>query len=205
MTFVFGILGGIASGKSRAAQALAGPQGLVLSADALAHEALETPGVIERVRGEFGPQAIGADGKPDRAALARLVFEDQGAGNARRLLESWIHPLVRATILARLGEARAAQVPRVVLDVPLLLENDAQHGFVSLCDALVFVEVDREERERRAQENRGWAVGEVTRREAAQLPLDQKRARADHILNNDGTPQDLQRHVDALLSKLALT
>ncbi len=76
---------------------------------------------------------------------------------------------------------------------------------MSLCDALVFVEVNREERERRAQENRGWTPGEVTRREAAQLPLDQKRERADHILNNDGTPEELAASAAHLLDQLELT
>jgi len=198
LTFVIGILGGIASGKSQVAQGLAGPAGWVLAADDLAHEVLASPEVSAQVREAFGAGAMGADGKPDRAQLARLVFEAADQGNARRLLESWIHPRVRARIMARLGEAQESGVPRVVLDVPLLLENDAQHGFVRLCDALVFVEVGLAERERRAQELRGWKPGELTRREAAQLPLDQKQARADHTLSNDGSPTDLAQRIQAL-------
>jgi dephospho-CoA kinase len=205
VTYVFGILGGIASGKSLAASTLAGPTGLVLSADAIAHEALGSPEVSKLVGEHFGAEALDPSGQPDREALARLVFADPDSGSRRKLLESWIHPRVRARILARLGEARAAHIPRVVLDVPLLLENDAQHGFVRQCDALVFLDVDQVERERRAQENRGWSAGEVTRREGAQLPLDQKRTRADHIINNNGTPQDLINSLEALLSQLELT
>ena len=68
----------------------------------------------------------------------------------RRRLEGWTHPRVRATISPRLREARAAGIPRVVLDVPLLLENDPEHGLVEACDVLVFVDVPLEERRRRA-------------------------------------------------------
>jgi dephospho-CoA kinase len=187
------VLGGIASGKSAAAPALAGPDGLVLSADALAHEVLDSPEVAALVRARFGPSALGADGRVDRAALARLAFDPGEGPAARRALEGWTHPRVRARILEQLSAAGAAGVPRVVLDVPLLLENDAEHGLARLCHALVFVDSDLEERDRRARHTRGWAAGEVARREAVQLSLEHKRARADFVLVNDGSLADLER------------
>ncbi|MEM7310374.1 MAG: dephospho-CoA kinase [Planctomycetota bacterium] len=196
---VLGILGGIASGKSFAARLLAGSDGLVLDADALAHEVLASDEVTALVAERFGPGALGADGRPDRAALARIVFADP---EARRALEGWTHPRVRAMILARLEAARAADLPRVVLDVPLLLENDEQHGFVGLCDALIFVDADEEERERRAAQKRGWPPGELARRQAAQLPLPMKKQRADHVLANEGTAQELEDAVRGLLARL---
>ena len=85
--------------------------------------------------------------------------------------------------------ATDAGTPRVVLDVPLLLENDAQHGLAQLCDVLVFVDAPAEERERRAQRERGWPRGEVARREAAQLALSEKKKRAHHVLHNDRSPE----------------
>jgi dephospho-CoA kinase len=201
---VLGVLGGIASGKSTVARLLAGSDGVVLSADALAREALDSPEVLERVRARFGPAAIGPDGRADREQLARAIFEPEHGRELRAELESWTHPLVRDRITERLSAARKAGVPRVVLDVPLLLENDAQHGLARLCDVLVFVRVRDDERERRAMRDRGWKSDEVARREAAQLPLAEKEKRAHHVIENNQGLAELHRAVDRLLSELRL-
>jgi dephospho-CoA kinase len=201
-TRVIGVLGGIASGKSAVARLLAGPEGIVLSADELAREALESPAVLERVRQRFGPAAIGPDGRPDRAYLARAVFAPGTGAALRAELESWTHPLVRDRIRARSSQARAAGVPRIVLDVPLLLENDAQHGLARLCDVLVFVDASDDERDRRAQLERGWQSGEVARREAAQFPLHAKKQRAHHVIRNDRSLAELEQAVARLRARL---
>lgn len=200
-TVVLGVLGGIASGKSRVAAALAGPGGLVVAADTLAHEALASSEVRDAIRDAFGPAVLDAAGAVDRRALAAVVFQDPAA---RHRLEGWIHPWVRARISAALEAARRAGTPRVVLDVPLLLEHDAEHGFARQCDHLVFVEADAAERDRRAVATRGWEPGEVARREAAQLPLSEKRRRADVIVQNDGTPNELDAAIAAALAELGL-
>ena len=196
---ILGILGGIASGKSHVARALAGPEGLVLDADAMAREALASPEVVARLLEAYGPDVLDEGGAPRREWLAERVFSDPAE---RRRLEDWIHGIVRARILAGLADAEARGVTRVVLDVPLLLENDAQHGLVTRCDRLIFVDSDPEARDGRAQRRRGWAPGEVARREAAQLPLDEKRSRADVVIPNHGTLDDLTAAVDALLARL---
>lgn len=197
---VLGILGGIASGKSAVARALAGPEGVVVDADALAREALASPEVVARLVEAYGVEVLDPAGAPRRDWLAARVFDEP---EERRRLEGWIHGTVRARILTALADAEARGVARVVLDVPLLLENDAQHGLVARCDRLIFVDSDREIRDRRAQERRGWAPGEVARRETAQLPLDVKKSRADHVIPNDGTLDELTVAVDALLAELA--
>lgn len=196
---VLGVLGGIASGKSAVAGRLAGAKGLIISADKLAHEALE--GLSGRIVDDFGPGLLDTDGRIDRAALAKRVFSDP---SARSRLEGWIHPLVRERILAVLTEAEEQGVPRVVLDVPLLLENDAQHGLVARCHHLVFVNAPRGERDRRAVETRSWEPGEVQRRETTQLPLEEKRARADFVVENSGTLADLDAAVDQILVETGL-
>ncbi|MFT4711267.1 MAG: dephospho-CoA kinase [Bacteroidia bacterium] len=198
-TLVLGVLGGIASGKSAVAKALAGEAGLVICADSIARETLNSPAVARKISGEFGPEFLDAAGLPDRERLATQVF---GNSESRNLLESWIHPLVRERILSELAEAKLEGCPRVVLDIPLLLENDAKHGFVKLCDVLLFIEVPANVRERRAVANRGWAPSEVARREAAQLPLDEKRARADFIIPNDGDLEQLSREVERVLTQI---
>lgn len=196
---ILGVLGGIASGKSAVAKRLAGPSGVVVSADELAHAALAT--CSAKVEATFGPGLVDASGSVDRAALATRVFSDPGA---RATLEGWIHPLVRARILAVLAEAEEQGIPRVVLDVPLLLENDAQHGLVARCHHLVFVDAPAGERDRRAVERRGWEPGEVARREATQFPLTEKLARADFVVTNSGSLEELYAAVDQVLAEAGL-
>lgn len=198
-TLVLGLVGGIASGKSTVSALLAGPDGVVIDADRLAHEVLSSPEVAARIAERFGPEAIGPDGRPDRAYLAARVFAEP---EALRVLEGWIHPAVRVKLATHLAEARDRGVPRVVLDVPLLFENDAEHHLVGECDAVLFVDADRQVRERRVRENRGWSEAELTRREAAQLPLDEKRDRADHVIENHGDRAALERAVRDFLDTL---
>jgi dephospho-CoA kinase len=191
-TIVFGVLGGISAGKSLVASLLAGPDGLVLDADRMARDELESPGGRERLVERYGASALTAPGEVDREALARRAFSDAAE---RRWLEGWIHPAVRVRIGAQLRAARDRGVACVVLDVPLLLENDAQHHLVAACDALVFVDASAEVRERRSRQSRGWPPGELARREAAQLSLDEKRARADHVITNEGPREALDEVV----------
>ena len=198
-TLVLGISGGIAAGKSAAARALAGPDGWVLSADALAHEVLASPAVTAKVAAHFGQEALGPHGHPDRAALAAIVFRDPVK---RELLEGWIHPAVRARISTLLESARAESVPVVVLDVPLLFENDAAHDLIARCDALVFVDAPAASREARARRDRSWAAGEVARREALQLPLGEKRAASHFQIQNDGDLDALHREAERVLDAL---
>ncbi len=193
------MLGGIASGKSEVARLLAGPDGRVLDADRLAHAALEEPEVRAWLRQRFGPAVVAGE-RVDRAALAAAVFSD---GTARRELEEQVHPRVRAALRAGVEAARAAGVPRVVLDVPLLLENEGEHGLPALCDALVFVDADAKVRDARAVARRGWASGELERREALQLPLATKRDRADFVIRNEGDLDELRAAVGRVLEALA--
>ena len=198
---VIGVLGGIASGKSAAARLIAGLDGLVLDADRIAHEALASDEVTALVAERFGLEALDpSSGRPDRARLAKIAFEDP---EARRSLERWIHPRVRDRIRAELDAARERGIPRVVLDVPLLLENAAEPGLARRCHVLVFVDADDRRREERAIRRRGWSQGEVARRESAQLPLGEKRRRADFVLSNRGSEQDLERAVPDLLESAA--
>jgi dephospho-CoA kinase len=202
---VLGVLGGIAAGKSEVARRLAGEDGIVLSADRIAHEVLASPEVTALVEERFGRAVLGPDGRPDRTALAALAFapgDPERAAEVRKALEGWTHPRVRDRILVRLRDARSDGVPRIVLDVPLLLENDAQHGLARACDTLVFVDAPDDERDRRARATRGWAPGEVARREGAQWPLADKRRRAQHVIPNTQSLVELETRVARLLEHL---
>lgn len=197
---VFGVLGGIASGKSAVARALAGPDGLVLDADHMAHEALASEEGRRRLVERWGAEVLDPDGRPDRKRIAERVF---GAPAELAWLEGWIHPAVRVRMHAELEAARAAGVPRVALDVPLLLEHDDRHGLVERCDALVFVDAPAAVRDERARRTRGWPAGELARREALQLPLETKRARAHHVIENHGDLAELSAAVASLLAARA--
>ena len=197
--FVIGVLGGIASGKSWVATRLAGSDGLVIDADAIAREVLESEELRPELSRAFGPSILRADGLPDREELARRVFASPAE---RARLESFTHPRIRARIRGLLEGARARRVPRVVLDVPLLLENQAANGLPEECHELLFVDSDAQARARRAAASRGWEPGEVARREAQQLPLEEKRARAHFVIRNRGTLEELESEVLRYLAHL---
>ncbi|HED65654.1 MAG TPA: dephospho-CoA kinase [Planctomycetes bacterium] len=206
-TLVLGVVGGIASGKSYVARALAGTDGMLIDADRIAHEVLASPEGAAFCRERFGerrPDVLGPDSLPSRQVLAELCFDPRDGEANRRALEGWIHPRVRERIRASSSAARRAGLRVLVLDVPLLLENNSQHGLADACDRIVFVDADEQVRDARARATRGWTAGELARREAAQLPLAEKRRRADHVLSNHGTLEDLDRKIAALRAELGL-
>ncbi|MCP5023390.1 MAG: dephospho-CoA kinase [bacterium] len=193
------VSGGVASGKSTVAAMLAGPQGVVLSADEAAHAILTLPETLAWLVETFGPQALDRAGQADRKFLANHIFRDP---DLRKRLEDWIHPRVRARIWADLAEARASDIPRIVLDIPLLLESDGLAELREQIDHLVFVEVPDGERDRRARAQRGWAPGEVARREAAQMPLSNKKDVSDAVLQAGDSLEQLAINVQELLTRL---
>lgn len=197
---VIGLLGAIGCGKSAVAQRLSEHGALVLNADAMVHELLVAPEVISELRSLFGPSILDAAGQPDRKAIAALVFAPK-ADAKRAALEQLLHPKVFQRLKAAIGAARSATTPPtlLVLDVPLLAEHPT---VAALCDRLVFINSPRELCEQRCHERRGWSSAEYAAREAAQLPPEQKRVFARHVLQNSGTVTALHKEVDELLDGL---
>jgi dephospho-CoA kinase len=196
---ILGLLGGIAAGKSSVAAAIArlGP-GRVVDADALAQEVLAAVAKDGRLAATLGPAAVRKDGSPDKKAIAKRVFTEP---QALRALERLTHPPVLARINEAVDEHRAGLgAPVLVLDVPLLIEV----GLDRRCDELWFVDVPDEMRFARAEQRQGHSKDEVLRREAAQSPLDRKRARADRVIDNSRDPAALEAQVDAGLKALGL-
>jgi dephospho-CoA kinase len=193
-----GLTGGIASGKSAVADLLAEHGALVVDADVLAREVVE-PGtlglaaVVER----FGPSVLAPDGRLDRAALGRLVFgPDEAARNARRDLEAIVHPAVRAR--AAELEAGAAPDEAVVHVIPLLVEIGQADRF----ELVVVVDVADEVQRARLLARGGLSEEEADARIAAQVSRAERLAAADLVVDNNGTREDLGRHVDALWSQI---
>ncbi len=187
-----GLTGGIGSGKSTVAQALAARGAVVIDADALARQVVEsgTTG-FEAVASRFGPSVVGPDGQLDRPALARLVFDDEAA---RADLNGIVHPLVAAETQRRVAAAPAGSV--VVMDVPLLVEA-ARGGY----DLVVVVEAPEEVRLERLT-GRGMDPADGRRRMAAQASDAERRKVADVVLDNSGTAADLERQVGKLWHEL---
>ncbi len=188
MALVIGILGGVASGKSTVARLMA-EKGIVhVDADAFAHEVVLEPAVRHALEQRFGDDLYDGQGQLDRALLAKRAFCDE---NSTQELNSLIHPRVRQRIAEALAEAGERPV---VLDVPLLLGSPLEN----LVTRWVYLETQEGTRDERAA-GRNWAPQERARREALQADLTAKRARAHHVLENNGEIEDLGRRVDALL------
>jgi len=187
-----GLSGGIGSGKSTVARALARRGAVVVDADAIAREVVEPgkPGlaaVVER----FGRDVLDGDGRLDRPALAALVFEDAAA---RADLNAIVHPLVAAESLRLMAAAPADSV--VVLDVPLLVEA-ARSGY----DVVVIVEAPEAVRLERLVE-RGMAADDARRRMAAQAGDAERRKVADVVLDNSGSEDALEAQIESLWAQL---
>lgn len=194
---VIGLVGGIGSGKSAVARAWRELGCCVCESDQLARAALEDPAIKATLVGHWGPRILAAGGTVDRAAVAQIVFADPAE---RRFLESTTHPWIERTRRASFAAA-PADTPAFVIDAPLLLEV----GLDRECDAVVFVDAPREERLRRVREHRGWTDEELTRREAAQWPLDRKRAAATHVIANDADLATLLRRATETLAAIRAT
>ncbi|MBM4111011.1 MAG: dephospho-CoA kinase [Phycisphaerae bacterium] len=186
-----GLIGGIASGKSAVRVILAQLGCIACDSDDLAHQALRDPDIIRSIGTRWGDRAI-RDGAVDRGALAAIAFADPAE---RAYLESLVHPWIHARRRAMFS-TEPGSAPARVIDAPLLLEV----GLHTECDSIWFVDAPLEVRQTRAQASRGWPAAELARREAAQWPLDQKRALAHHVLRNDGDPQSLRSQVEAALA-----
>ena len=189
-----GLTGGVASGKSTVSAILAELGAVVIDADALAREVVArgTPG-LDAVVAEFGPDLLTPEGDLDRPAMGRLVFGDEGA---RKRLEAIIHPLVIERMAAL--EAAADEDDLVVHDIPLLAEGGRADTF----DAVVVVDAPRDLQVERMLTERGWTREDAESRIAAQATREQRRAIATHVVDNNGSLEDLRARVEAVFAEL---
>lgn len=188
-----GLVGGVASGKSLVGRILVELGAGLLDADRTGHAVLaDDAEVREALHKRWGDSILTADGSIDRSAVAKRVFAETEAGAAdRKFLERLLHPRIRRRIMRERDHFAADGKPAVVLDAPLLLES----GWDPLCDLILFVEVPRHIRLERAQ-TRGWTEAEFARREAAQWPVDKKRAAANVVIANSGSEINLRAAIE---------
>jgi dephospho-CoA kinase len=188
-----GLTGGLGSGKSTALAALERLGAAVISSDAVVHELYEGAELRDAVVARFGPE-VAPGGVVDRALLAGRAFAQE---DDRRWLEGLVWPKVGARVAAWLEDARARTPPprAAVAEVPLLFEA----GLEGLYDATIAVVSDEGLRRTRAAQ-RGHAL--VDERAARQLSQEEKAGRATFVVRNDGSEEDLERELSAVLAKL---
>ncbi len=179
----FAVTGGIACGKSTFGRLLADSGVCVADTDDIVR-GLHAPGgkASAFVASAFGPEYIAGDGSTNRPRLADLVFSDD---SARRRLEEFVHPLVRGVLLERIASASGSFAAFAAL-VPLLFQTDLGIDW----DCTVTVECAPEEQLRRLL-LRGGTLEQAKARIAAQMSADERRARADFSIENDGSPAEL--------------
>ena len=188
---VLGLTGGIGSGKSMVAEMFAELGATVIDADRIARDIVE-PGqpALGEIVSSFGRDILLPDGRLHRAKLAEIIFGDPAA---RARLNAITHPRIRERMEVEVA-ARRSGPGVLILDIPLLFENGRQ----SSVEKVIVVWVDLETQRRRLTERDGLTAEAAGQRIAAQMPLDDKRARADHVIDNSGDRENTRRQVEAL-------
>lgn len=193
---VIGLTGGSGSGKSTAAGFIREKGIKVIDADVIARRITEkgSPALFELVSA-FGEEILLSDGSLDRRAMANRIFADK---DARIILESIVTKGVVKRIGELIEEERRAGTPALVIDAPTLFETGAD----SLCDVIWLVTAPENSRLERLSERDGISAESIRARMAGQLSDEEKAARSDVVIENNGTVRELQDKVSALTSEI---
>ncbi|GAB6165718.1 dephospho-CoA kinase [Thermostilla marina] len=166
-------------------------------ADKIGHALLDAPAVKRDVVNAFGRDILDSQGNVCRKTLARRVFGDPCDRTDLEKLEAILHPRILDVVRRHIDTTPNERGGILVIDAPLLLEA----GWVTLCHRVIYVSSPESFRRQRAHE-RGWSEEELRRREAAQLPLELKRLRADLVVRNSGSLEELHRQTVRLMALL---
>lgn len=194
-----GLTGGIASGKSTVAEILKRQGAAIINADVLAREVVE-PGhqAWTEIVNTFGTAVLQPDRALDRQKLRAIIFDDP---DARKKLESIIHPQVRALAEQRIREHAAAGYAVIVYEVPLLFEGNLQEWL----RPVILVACDVDTQRNRLQSRDNLSAAQAQKHIVAQMSLEEKRRLADYVVENNGSLEDLERQVQAVLEKIKTT
>lgn len=189
---VIGLLGGIGSGKSAVAADLVKHGGWLINADQFGHEALRQADLKKQITARFGLDIL--DGNEiDRKRLGAKVFAD---ASELRALEAIVFPFIGDRIRQEIEQAgKRREVRFIVLDAAVMLEA----GWNGACDRLIFVDAPFEVRRARVQQQRGWSEADLRTREKLQWPLEEKKRRADAVIDNSTSPEALAEQVARVL------
>ncbi len=189
---IIGLTGGIASGKSTVAAYFQEKGAAVLSADDLAWQLTKPQGALyQKYVEHFGPRILLPDGSLDRRAIGAIVFGDAAQ---RQWLDAVSHPLLRAAMEAELASAKQKNFSVIILDVPLLFEA----GWDKMTEESCLVFVDEQVQLQRLMNRNGYSKAEALERIAAQMPLAEKKRRADRLIDNNGSLAEAFAQADEL-------
>ncbi|MCH2171140.1 dephospho-CoA kinase [Myxococcota bacterium] len=203
MTICIGLSGGIGSGKTTVADMLKTHGAVVIDADEIVRE-VQSPGspVLAEIAEAFGAEVLDTNGALNREALGSIVFRDP---EARGRLNRIVHAPVIGEMVRRLYTARDQGEDLVILDIPLLFEGQqSRSGAAAIIqfDATVLVWAPESLQIERQISRNGYGRDEAERRVRAQLSLDEKRAMADHVIDNSGSLDDTAQQVAGLVEVL---
>jgi dephospho-CoA kinase len=192
---VFGLTGGVGMGKSTAANILRALGAQVVDTDEIARQLVE-PGqpALAEIKKEFGDGIISSAGGLKRGELARIIFADS---TARKKLETILHPPIRERWLAQIETWRKENRSLAVVVIPLLFEIRAEPQF----DKIICVACSAANQHKRLLERR-WTLKQIKQRIAAQMPAEQKIARADFVIWTDGALDSHEEQIRRIIASL---
>jgi dephospho-CoA kinase len=192
--FIIGLTGNIATGKSTVLTYLATKGAHIIDADQLTHLAMVPGGpAYQPIVDEFGPTILNADGSVNRQALGKIVFSDP---SALQRLEQIVHPAV-FNLAQQEIETTSASI--IVIEAIKLLEA---RRLLTLCAEVWVVTASLETQLQRLIKQRGMVEAEARRRMSAQSPQAEKVKQANRVIDNDGTPEQLQTQLDRIWAEL---
>ncbi|GLB34524.1 putative dephospho-CoA kinase [Lyophyllum shimeji] len=193
---VIGLTGGIATGKSTVSKLLKDKNVPVVDADVLARQVVQpgTPGLAKIVK-EFGPEILLPDGTLDRKKLGTIVFNDE---EKRKKLNAIVHPAVKRAMFMKVIGHWVNSEKYCILDVPLLIEG----GLWRWVGKVVVVYCSDDIQLQRLMRRDGSTLEDASARLNSQMPITEKVAYADVVIDNSGTPQELNGQVEAFVERL---
>ncbi|AEH54016.1 MULTISPECIES: dephospho-CoA kinase [Heyndrickxia] len=194
MAKIIGLTGGIASGKSTVSKMLKAKGFTIVDADIAARKVVE-PGepAYEQIIEAFGEGILLEDLTIDRKKLGALIFADEAL---RMKLNSIVHPAVRAWMTREKDRAIENGEKTVFLDIPLLFESRLTY----MVERTILVYVDEETQLKRLMARNGLSEKEAQMRIRAQMPLSEKKALADAVIDNNGSPEETKQQLEKIVS-----
>ena len=185
--FILGLTGGIGSGKSAAANRFASHGITAIDSDIIARQVVAKgqPALADIIE-HFGPSVLTTDGELDRRWLRQRIFD---SAVDKRWLEKLLHPLIRTETQKQIDAVKSIYG---VLSIPLLLESNQEQ----LVDRVLVIDVDEDKQISRSCERDNMTASEVKAIIASQLPRHERLARADDVISNNGSLEDLYVNVD---------